>query len=262
MYGRIRTQYGLDYQVTPEDALWLARAVECEGGDQVSSAWTMIWRFAYFRRGRGTLAQLVRSFSQPVNPRWESPTSPGCVQYPGDCSPDSLARRAQCRSLEWSQMRHAALVQAVLRAEIPNPVPRAINFADARVSLGYVNRTPGAWVIYAKGGNWYLGENQSANLPFDAVWIEYNGRRSGVEPYPDACTSFHPGCRPIGRTGPRGKDPVYPPSRRLVPPPTAGGSGGGGGVVRRTGLPPAVVALGAVVFAIGAAWLLFQEPRR
>lgn len=260
MYGRIRSRAGLNYQITPEDALWLARSVECEGGDPVASAWTMIWRFAYFFRGRGRFMDMIRAFSQPVNPRWEDPNSGSCVRNPNRCSPALIARRQRCRTFEWSQMRHADLVQRILRAEVPNPVPRAIDFSDPPDSARFLRRNPDAWVVYAQG-NWYLGTNLTANLPLDAVWIEFEGRRSGVAPYEGACLQRSAQCRPTLDAS--GQESATPPGRgqqtESSMPALSLRTGAGG-------LPMPVLVAGAALAGVAlAAFLLPQgsrSPRR
>jgi hypothetical protein len=65
---------GRTYTVTPEDHLWLLRAVEYEGAVQAQVAQTLVncfcQRAARLRPGRLTLTQHVRAYAQPINPRW------------------------------------------------------------------------------------------------------------------------------------------------------------------------------------------------
>lgn len=64
---------GGTYEVTAEDRLWLARAVQAEGPVRADVARALVNLFAYLRstgRHAGTLAALVRAYAQPVNPRW------------------------------------------------------------------------------------------------------------------------------------------------------------------------------------------------
>ena len=69
-------EYGTDgqYRVTPADRLWLLRAVAREGEPRARVAQTLVNRFVWLRsRGSSaykTLADLVRAYAQPVNPRW------------------------------------------------------------------------------------------------------------------------------------------------------------------------------------------------
>ena len=63
-----------EYEVTPEDRLWLLRAVEVEGKPREMVARALVNLFALTRSkgssAYGTLASLVRAYAQPVNPRW------------------------------------------------------------------------------------------------------------------------------------------------------------------------------------------------
>ena len=60
------------YAPSSTDRLWLARAVEAEGRPQPMVARALVNLFMRARAGGShqTLADLVRSYSQPVNPRW------------------------------------------------------------------------------------------------------------------------------------------------------------------------------------------------
>ncbi len=60
------------YEVTPNDVLWLRRAVQAEGPIQKQVAYVLINGFVWNRSkgGRGTLADWVRRYAQPVNPLW------------------------------------------------------------------------------------------------------------------------------------------------------------------------------------------------
>lgn len=60
------------YDVTREDMLWLCRAVESEGPDERQVAAILVNGFVWNRSrgGRGSLAQWVRAYAQPVNPLW------------------------------------------------------------------------------------------------------------------------------------------------------------------------------------------------
>jgi hypothetical protein len=63
------------YEPTPEDYLWLLRAVEAEGAPRRDVAAALINRFVWLRVRRRTyryptLASFVRAYASPVNPRW------------------------------------------------------------------------------------------------------------------------------------------------------------------------------------------------
>ena len=61
-----------EYEPTAEDRAELARAVTFEGPPRRAVAWTLVQRFCLlFPGGRyPSLAQLVRAYCQPINPRW------------------------------------------------------------------------------------------------------------------------------------------------------------------------------------------------
>jgi len=60
------------YEPTAEDRLWLLRAVEAEGSPRSMVARALVNLFVHQRTtgGKRTLAQVVRAYAQPVNPRW------------------------------------------------------------------------------------------------------------------------------------------------------------------------------------------------
>lgn len=62
----------VSYLVTPEDTLWLLRAVAAEGEPEGLVAQTLVNGFVWARaqtKFRGTLGDWVRAYAQPVNPR-------------------------------------------------------------------------------------------------------------------------------------------------------------------------------------------------
>lgn len=62
------------YTVTPDDRLWLLRAVQCEGNEETQVAQVLVNCFAYLHANKpkscASLTWLVRSYAQPVNPTW------------------------------------------------------------------------------------------------------------------------------------------------------------------------------------------------
>jgi hypothetical protein len=61
------------YEPTEEDRLWLLRAVEQEGAPEDRVAQTLVNGFVWARSElgyRGALADWVRAYAQPVNPKW------------------------------------------------------------------------------------------------------------------------------------------------------------------------------------------------
>lgn len=188
--GKIVASDGWSYQLTPDDILWLARSVQFEGGTNPSAViWTYAQRLALpgVRSNYSSLASLVRAHSQPVNPKWARDgvfCKPG-GSYAGkpECSESKLTRRDRAQSIPWSELNaHVRdLVTKFARAELPNPVPRSVEFADSKVSTGYLARNPTARTLL-KAGNWFIGTAQSLLWPDNHVSVHYKGAQSGEAP--------------------------------------------------------------------------------
>ena len=168
------------YQITPDDVLWLARSVHKEGGNPAATVWTYLQRQAAGRRS-SSLASLVLAHSQPVNPKWRADGEfcrPG-GEYAGSqyCTPQQLAARAENAVRPWgaipSDIRD--VVVSGVTARLSNPVPGATDFADPRVSAGFLERNHGARTVL-RAGNWYIDEGRVA-VP---VFVELDGRRAGA----------------------------------------------------------------------------------
>ena len=134
--GLITTSDGYRYELTPTDLLWAARMLVGESGtntrDGAGVLWTMASRLA---QQRGTsFTDVIRNYSQPINPRWGSSgdmCGPG-GRYAGqdNCSDRLLQRRAQISGLQPEDMpTQWSLVQRWAAGQVPNPVPRAVEFA-------------------------------------------------------------------------------------------------------------------------------------
>jgi len=190
-WGKIVTKDGWEYQITPDDVLWAARAARCEGGGEQGEAatlWTWTARFALpsYRRRYGTLMDLVRAHSQPVNPIWQR-TGSKCVQggqYHGTahCDEAKLSNREECARRSWSSVSPLLRqkVEKWARAELPNPVPTAVDFASSSIGTqqGDIEvarfRRPGA-----RHYNVFYSEATSRQLGPDFVTIEFDGRSAG-----------------------------------------------------------------------------------
>lgn len=180
--GRIRSQSGWSYQMTPEDLLWLARSVQHEAGNNEATAWTYAQLLA-MRRG-SNLKTLVQGHSQPVNPIWRrdgSKCRPGGAFHGRDeCAERRLVVRDRAASMPWSEIRPSVreVIVKFATARLPNPVPRAANFANAPVTTNYLLRHPSSAIVLREG-NWYITEAQTNSWPPDFVTIESNGRIAG-----------------------------------------------------------------------------------
>jgi hypothetical protein len=165
--GRMTGPLG-QYQLTRADVLWLGRAVAGEVSDDpedwanpetmrggAAVLWALAQNLLTVRRRSGLLppfnpgdmTRIARLYCQPINPKYESLTSSGCVQFPHRCTPRRLARRRRFRTMQWSQLP-AGIRQLVTRwaaGQVPNPVPGLVDWAEPRWS--------GAQVEIA--GNWF-----------------------------------------------------------------------------------------------------------
>lgn len=177
--GRIRTKNGWTYQITPEDVLWLARSVQYEAGNEAATAWTYLQRLAMARGA--SLKNLVQAHSQPVNPIWrrdgEKCRPGGPYNGRDECAPSRLATRDEAATLPWERIRPSVrdTVLKVVTARLPNPVPRAANFANAPVTQNYLERNPASRIVL-RDGNWYITEASTNSWPADFVRVEHDGR--------------------------------------------------------------------------------------
>lgn len=178
--GQIVTRDGYRYQITPTDLLWLGRALQFEGGDPVATLWTYTQRQAKMRWK--SLTSLVRAHSQPVNPKWDNPDDPKCVEHPDRCQPHHIERRRRARTTPWEGLDPAIreLLVNWAQAKVPNPVPGAVDFAAPGVSKGFLRRTPGSKVV-EKAGNWYIAVADSLRWPMNYATVAYKGRKAPVD---------------------------------------------------------------------------------
>ncbi len=150
--GTLRGPEGLSYFITPTDRLWLKRMVVGEAGDSPSqrSAAAALWGMANYHmlvigpRGArpkfSTLTGLLRAYSQPINPIWDSPSDAKCQAYPGSCTPAHIARRARVTSQTSFSSAVESAVSGFLAGRLPNPVPglvdwRAGNWSGCQVNI-------------------------------------------------------------------------------------------------------------------------------
>ncbi len=183
------------YQLTPEDVLWAARAAVFEGGEPADVLWTLTQRFVLLRSSYPTFTQFVRAFSQPINPIWAADgtmCAPG-GKYAGkpECSPERLARRARASTITWHELEQKApstvvIVLAWANGHLPNPLPRATNFADQTVAASYLSENPTAKAIKT-AGNVYIVEaaaqrwaqNHVTMRSYDGSFADADGTSSG-----------------------------------------------------------------------------------
>lgn len=181
-----RNNRPFEYSATDADALTLARAVAREGRPYDAVAWTLVQRFAWLWPKYPTLAELVRAYAQPVNPRWfpdgdlhqrkierlrRAGNAAGIVD-----EERRAANRVQYASRPWEELPESARLAALdaIEAEGESPVPGAVHFrasaapkgaskkqgferaqryAAGRADLADVIRLPEG---YGQGVNWFF----------------------------------------------------------------------------------------------------------
>lgn len=180
--GKVKSKGGLDYQITPNDLLWLGRSLAGEGGLDAATVWTYAQRIALYHDPSRSLAAMVQAHSQPVNPAWRRGGTfcgPG-GRYEGDqryCSERSLDARDRFATMPWTSVP-ADIRETLIRwaqADVPNPVPRATDFADPTVSQSFLNRNPDSKVVL-RSGNWYIAEGGTARWSSDHVSVTYGSK--------------------------------------------------------------------------------------
>ena len=63
-----RTKAQVEYELSSEDYVTLARALEYEGPPEYAVAWTLIQRFAFLYPMYPTLDRFIKAYAQPINP--------------------------------------------------------------------------------------------------------------------------------------------------------------------------------------------------
>lgn len=169
------------YQLTSEDVLWTARSTQFEGGtNPAATLWTHGQKFAAYST-RPTFTDFIRAYSQPINPRWDEPTDEMCIESPSRCSAAAIERRRRARMITWEEInpRIRDLTLRWATARLPNPVPRAVEFANPEVSMSFLRRNAGSEVVL-KSGNWYIATRSSKEWPIDYVKMRLGDRTAGA----------------------------------------------------------------------------------
>lgn len=155
--GKIKSKEGFEYQLTRDDLLWAGRMLFGESSSNIGRKavlWCMAQRLAWAgNRRRGAFKKLVKDYSQPINPKWRNevveageeslvghfchPTR-GTKRNEGRCGPDRLARRMRVSTKQWDELPGS--LQLVIKnwseGHLANPVPGAVDFAQARATVG------------------------------------------------------------------------------------------------------------------------------
>ena len=180
-------------QLTDADVLWAARS--CAGEilarghesatetDEADVLWTLTQRYVrWLQLGKDfDFTASTRSFSQPINPKWESLDAAGCRAYPSACTPEKMARRAALREAGWGDLaaldaangtRIVESTRLWAAGRLLNTVPNATNFAVPKVAANYMAQNPKSVVVAKRGGHWYISDPPATRWPIDHVLIE------------------------------------------------------------------------------------------
>lgn len=179
------------YQVTEHDVLTLARSIRKESrADAVELFWCYVQRLVMRHRAgnRVSLASLITSHSQPINPRW-FPDGDFCRpggQYHGKQPCAAAPSRPANASIPWDRIEADVRANVVrcMRAEVSNPVERATDFAavdlvDRKVAAGTYG-----FAMVRRGvqgrTNSFVSEAASRAWPAGYVRVVYGGTTSGA----------------------------------------------------------------------------------
>jgi len=192
-WGKIQSP-GFSYQLTDDDVLWAARMIVGEGGDE-RDAPAVLWTMAQLFTPQGkqskwgnpnkwgsSFRELIQRYSQPINPRWTVPVGSRvtgemmrgetslCSRAPDRCTERYLARRRRFQSLHWNEIPQGLrdVATAWATGTLPNPVPRAVEFAAPSQSQRFLNGNPGS-VVILRAGNWFIANRTSKTWPANLV---------------------------------------------------------------------------------------------
>lgn len=192
--ARIQSASGVDYRLTPTDALWVQRAAVFESAREDSNPaavlWTLAQRFV-LQKQRGntkysTFAAMLRDFSQPLNPKWRAGglycKAGGAYHGTPSCSADKLARRQLAQTATVAELAERApatlaIANQWLMGRVANPVPRATDFAQEPVANNFLARNPDAEVLLKEPAagcpacNVIIVTAATVNWPVDHVWM-------------------------------------------------------------------------------------------
>jgi hypothetical protein len=160
--GAVQFQ-GRKWHFHDEDKVWAGRMIVGESGtdatrnEAAAVLWSVAARWVTKPAFQGmTYTQVIRGFSQPVNPIWASndqcnSSGRGCC---GNCTSAQLSRRAYITSLPWTSIPASirGYVEDFMRGALSNPIPQYNNFAAA----GYVSGSNSELEPVTIGGNTFI----------------------------------------------------------------------------------------------------------
>jgi len=125
------------HDVTPLDVLWLARALDGEGGDERAVAATLVQRWVMLGGiERMSLGDMAQAYCQAISPLWLAGGARcrrgGSGHGTPACSASRTAARARRRARPWGELRQDArdaAVWALYTDELPSYLPTSVHYA-------------------------------------------------------------------------------------------------------------------------------------
>lgn len=163
----------LGYEVTDDDWLWLMRAVAAEGpvSLDVARALVNLWARNRARGSSQTLAGLVRSYAQPVNPEWADGGSHD--EQPGMVDAAEQRRTAVSTAIAFRPAVAAAVFQALTSPFASDVTDYAAPTLDAS-KKGYLPRSKavkGRNRLWTRDASWkgYMVESMTNKEKASAI---------------------------------------------------------------------------------------------
>lgn len=156
---------GASMPITDTDALWLGRAITGEvssSRDQrarAAVAWALAQNLMLVGRASeaspprySSFTGIIRAYCQPVNPDWESASSPSCQRSPQNCTAARLEQRARYRTMSWDDLSPDVrqIVDDFRAGRLANPVPGLVDW-HANTYNGAVERIGGNYFGVLQG---------------------------------------------------------------------------------------------------------------
>jgi len=192
-WAEIVGKNGFRYRLTDADVLWAGRMADGEGDDDAAKVlWSMTQRLVLVRGSSFT--RLIQAYSQPINPIWQRDGvccrqgATGCPARPSEsyygtdyCSESRLRRRDAMFRKPWDELPAGVrrVVSDWATARLPDPVPRAVDFAAAALVQRKMASNSDIRVV-SRGGNWFVSKPASrAWSGDDYVTMQLSGRVAG-----------------------------------------------------------------------------------
>lgn len=159
----ISEQDGSRHETNATDALWLARALDGEGGDERAVAATLLQRWVMLGGSRwGTLGELAQLYCQAISPGWLAQGQhcrPGGVGHgTSACSEQATARREARRRKRWADIRQDArdaAIWALYSDAAGSYLPASVHYATRELvarKMGGATATREGWEVIARPG--------------------------------------------------------------------------------------------------------------